>query len=92
MKGFSSLLMVVAGFVVGPPLVALTDHFIPGAPNWFPYVIILLFAGVVYAVGILRGAAIGIIVGVLVFGLAQSFIDLRLSWLPNDLREVPPPF
>jgi hypothetical protein len=92
MKGFSSLLLGISGFVVGAPLVALTHHFIPGAPDWFPFLIIILVAGVVYAVGVLRWAAIGIIVGVLVFGAALSGIPLKLDFLPVDLRQVPAPF
>lgn len=92
MKGFSSMLLIAAGFLISPALVALVNHFIPEGPDWFPFVIVLLFSGILYAVGILRGASIGMILGVVLFGVALATIPLRLGFLPADLRTVPAPF
>lgn len=91
MKLFSTLLTVAAGFAVAPYMVALTEHFIPRSPDWFPYIVVLIFSGVLWAVGLdmLRPIAAAIFVGAVLFGLGQQYIPLRLDFLGLD---VPAPF
>lgn len=91
MKLFSTLLTVAAGFAIAPYMVALTEYFIPRAPNWFAYVVVLIFAGVLWAVGVdmLRPIAAAIVIGVVVFGLGMQYYPARLDFLGLN---VPSPF
>lgn len=91
MKGFSTLLLIVAGIVISPFMVGLTDHFISDAPRWFAYAVPIIFAGVIYAVGIdiLRPIALSIVIGVVLFGLGIQYYPQRLDWIGVD---VPKPF
>jgi hypothetical protein len=81
----------VSGFAASPYLVALTEHFIRGSPDWFPYLVIILVGGVFYAVGVdvLRIAAAGIVIGVVLFALGQQYYPQRIDWLH---AEAPKPF
>jgi hypothetical protein len=88
MKGFSTLLSVVAGAAIAPYSVALIEYFIPSAPSWFPYAVVLIFAGVLYGVGVdvLRPIALALAVGVVLFGLGQQYVPQRIDFLGVDVE------
>ena len=83
MKGFSSVLTFIAGLAMSPYLVALTEKFISGSPNWFPYLVVMLVAGVLYAVGVdvLRILGAGMVVGVVLFAVANQYYPQRIDWM-----------
>ena len=91
MKSMSSILLLLGGIAAAPYLVALTEHFITGSPNWFPYLTVILISGVMYAVGVdvLRVVGIGLIIGTILFGIGMQYYDARLDWMR---AEAPKPF
>jgi hypothetical protein len=91
MKLFSTALLLAAGFAIAPYMVGLTDHFIPRGPTWFPYVVVLIFSGVLWAVGVdvLRPIAAAIVIGTVLFALGQQYYPQRLEFFGVD---APPPF
>jgi hypothetical protein len=91
MKGFSNILMTVSAFIVAPFLVYFVHRFIPSAYPWVPFVIVILFA-LVLGIGLLRGAGIGLITGVLLFGALLVWWDRGVSFLPPYIRTIQPPF
>lgn len=86
MKLFSTLILVAAGFFIAPYLVAVTERFIPGAPSWFPYITVMIFSGVLWAVGIdmLRPVAAAIFVGCILYGLGQQYYPQRIDFFGVD--------
>lgn len=88
MKGFSTILTVLAGLAISPYMVGLTEHFIPSAPSWFPYVVVIIFSGVLYAVGIdaLKPISAAIVVGVILFGVGVTWIPQRIDFIGVDVR------
>lgn len=88
MRGFSTALSIVSGIAVAPYLVALTEHFIPAAPTWFPYVVALIFSGVLYGVGMdgLRPVAAAMLVGAVLFAAGQQYVPQRIDFLGLDVN------
>ena len=86
MKLFSSLLLVAAGFAISPYMIGVTERFTPGAPSWFPYVVVLIFSGVLWAVGVdmLRPVAAAIFVGTVLFGLGMQYYPQRIDFFGVD--------
>lgn len=90
MKGFSDLLLIIAGVVAGPLLVGVVSEFFGnGAPDWLPFLVVLMVGGVLYAVGVLRGTALGVLLGVVLYGLLVQYYPQRVDFMPTN---VPPPF
>jgi hypothetical protein len=90
MKGFSELLLIVAGVVAGPLLVGVVSEFFgKEAPDWLPFLVVMMVGGVLYAVGVLRGPAIGVLIGVVVYALLVQYYPQRVDFMPTN---VPAPF
>lgn len=95
MKGFTQLLMIISGLLVAPFLVTFVAEFFGGEGAgyaWLPFFIVLLIGGVTYAVGVLRGVAIGILVGDLLFAALLLWYPRVLQWLPENVKNLQPPF
>ena len=91
MKGLTQLLMIASGFFVAPFLVTFVAEFFGGGYPWLPFFIVLLIGGVVYAVGVLRGTAIGILVGVILFAALLTWYPRPLAWLPENVKTLEAP-
>ncbi len=92
MKGTSAGLMFIAGFLVAPFLTTFVSEFFSGGYGWLPYVIVLLLGGVLYAVGVLRWTAIGLLAGLIVFAACLMWFPRAIAWLPVNVRTLQPPF
>jgi len=87
-KGFSTILLIVAGMFTAPYLVYLTARYI-GGPNWFGYLVVIVVGLVLYAVGIdlVRMYAFGLILGVIAIGAIERFSPRFTRFLGVDLPE-----
>ncbi|HEX9776121.1 MAG TPA: hypothetical protein VGB83_11165 [Actinomycetota bacterium] len=91
MRGLTAGAIALAGLVMAPFLISLADEFMPGTPDWFPYLVVVLFGGILFAVGVqaLRYLSAGTVAGALAAAFIMAYAPGRLTWLPVDLR---PPF
>jgi len=88
MQAVSTFIVVIFGIVSAPYVVRIVQTPIREAWSWVPWLVVAVVGGLVAIPKAFRPLALGLLFGLLAYGLAVQLVPEQIRFVPV----VPPPF